>query len=30
VTGKGLDGGHYLQEDIPDMVLAEVLPFLRA
>ena len=30
VTGKGLDGGHYLQEDVPDAVLAELLPFLKS
>jgi len=29
-TGKGLDGGHYLQEDVPDQVVAEVLGFLRS
>jgi haloacetate dehalogenase len=30
VTGKGLDGGHYLQEDVPDQVFAEVSAFLKA
>ena len=30
VTGKGLPGGHSLQEDKPDETLAELLPFLRA
>lgn len=29
VTGKGLPGGHNLQEDVPDQVLAEVRAFLR-
>ncbi len=29
-TGKGLDGGHYLQEDVPDAVVAEVTAFLKA
>jgi haloacetate dehalogenase len=29
VTGKGLDGGHYLQEDIPDQVFAELTTFLK-
>ena len=29
VTGKGLDGGHYLQEDVPDAVVAEVTAFLK-
>ena len=29
VTGKGLDGGHYLQEDVPDQVFAEVSAFLK-
>src|SRR5262249_25600776 len=29
VSGKGLPGGHNLQEDVPDMVLAEVLALLR-
>jgi haloacetate dehalogenase len=29
VTGKGLDGGHYLQEDVPDAVVAEVLALLK-
>jgi haloacetate dehalogenase len=30
VTGKGLAAGHYLQEDIPDQVVAELQPLLRA
>ena len=30
VNGKGLPGGHNLQEDIPAEVLAELRPFLRA
>lgn len=29
VTGKGLPGGHNLQEEIPTLVLAELRPFLR-
>ena len=29
VTGKGLPGGHNLQEDVPDQVLAEVTALLR-
>ena len=29
VTGKGLPGGHNLQEEIPGEVLAELRPFLR-
>ena len=29
VTGKGLPGGHNLQEDVPDQVLAEVTARLR-
>jgi haloacetate dehalogenase len=29
VTGKGLPGGHNLQEDVPDQVLAELRAFLR-
>ena len=29
VAGKGLPGGHNLQEEIPDLVLAELRPFLR-
>jgi haloacetate dehalogenase len=28
VTGKGLPGGHNLQEDVPDLVLAELTAFL--
>jgi haloacetate dehalogenase len=28
VTGKGLPGGHNLQEDVPDLVLAELTTFL--
>jgi haloacetate dehalogenase len=30
VTGKGLPGGHNLQEDVPADVLAELRPFLKA
>src|SRR5262245_34446804 len=30
VSGKGLPGGHNLQEDVPEDVLAEVLTFLKA
>ena len=30
VTGKGLPGGHNLQEEVPDLVLAEIRSFLRA
>jgi haloacetate dehalogenase len=30
VTGKGLPGGHNLQEDLPDQVLAEVRALLKA
>ena len=30
VRGKGLPGGHNLQEDVPNEVLAEVIPFLKA
>ena len=30
VTGKGLPGGHYLQEDVPEQVLAEVRTLLKA
>lgn len=30
VTGKGLPGGHNLQEDVPGDVLAELRPFLKA
>ena len=29
VTGKGLGGGHNLQEDVPAEVLAELRPFLK-
>jgi haloacetate dehalogenase len=29
VRGKALPGGHYLAEEIPQVLLAEVLPFLR-
>lgn len=29
VRGKPLEGGHYLPEEVPEAVLAEVLPFLR-
>ena len=30
VSGKGLGGGHNLQEDVPAEVLAELRPFLKA
>ncbi len=30
VTGKGLDGGHYLQEDLPEQVVSEITALLRA
>ena len=30
VTGKGLAGGHYLQEDVPDQVVAEVQTLVGA
>jgi haloacetate dehalogenase len=30
VTGKGLDGGHNLQEDVPNEVLAEIRALLKA
>ena len=29
-TGKGLDGGHYLQEDVPQAVVDEVTAFLKS
>jgi haloacetate dehalogenase len=29
VTGKGLDAGHYLQEDAPEAVVAEIKAFLE-
>ena len=29
VSGKGLGGGHNLQEDVPEEVLAELRPFLK-
>jgi haloacetate dehalogenase len=29
VSGKGLPGGHNLQEDVPEQVLAEITAFLR-
>jgi haloacetate dehalogenase len=29
VTGKGLGGGHNLQEDVPQEILAELRPFLK-
>ena len=29
VSGKGLPGGHNLQEDSPNEVLAELVPFLK-
>jgi haloacetate dehalogenase len=30
VSGKGLPGGHNLQEDSPNEVIAELMPFLKA
>ena len=30
VTGKGLPGGHNLQEDVPDLVFAEIQALLKA
>ena len=30
VSGKGLPGGHNLQEEIPELVLGELRPFLKA
>ncbi len=30
VTGKGLDGGHYLQEDLPEVVANELKGFLKS
>ena len=30
VSGKGMDGGHYLQEDLPDAVAAEITTFVKA
>ena len=30
VSGKGLPGGHNLQEEVPDQVLNEVQTFLRS
>ena len=30
VSGRGLPGGHNLQEEIPDLVLAELRPFLKS
>jgi haloacetate dehalogenase len=30
VAGKGLPGGHYLQEDVPEQVLAEIRSLLKA
>src|SRR5687767_10473174 len=30
VSGKGMPGGHNLQEEIPDQVVAELRPFLKA
>jgi hypothetical protein len=30
VSGKGLPGGHNLQEDVPAEVIAELTAFLRA
>jgi haloacetate dehalogenase len=29
VSGKGLSGGHNLQEDVPNEVVAELIPFLK-
>jgi len=29
VQGRALPGGHYLAEEIPEALLAEVMPFLR-
>jgi haloacetate dehalogenase len=29
VRGKALPAGHYLAEEAPDLILAEVLGFLR-
>jgi hypothetical protein len=29
VSGKGLPGGHNLQEDVPDQVLSEVRALLK-
>ena len=29
VTGRSLPGGHNLQEDVPDMVLAEIQGLLK-
>jgi hypothetical protein len=30
VTGRSLPGGHNLQEDVPDMVLEEILALVKA
>lgn len=30
VTGKGLDGGHYLQEDLPEVVAGEIRNFVNS
>ena len=30
VTGKGLPGGHNLQEELPEQVLTELRDFLKA
>jgi len=30
VTGKGLPGGHNLQEDVPDLVVSEVMALIKA
>jgi hypothetical protein len=29
ISGKPLPGGHNLQEDVPDMVLAEILDLIK-
>jgi hypothetical protein len=30
VTGRALPGGHNLQEDVPDMVLEEILALIKS
>ena len=30
VTGKGMNGGHYLQEDLPNEVAADIMAFLKS
>ena len=30
VTGRGLPGGHNLQEDVPDMIVAEIESLLKS